>query len=105
MSRKLIEKAHRRLAAESGCRPNPWGGRLTVGLVYPNTYRHGMSNLGFLSVHHLLNARDDTLCERFFLPDPDDLEEHRKTGTPLFSLESGRALTDFDLCEFGGHHT
>jgi len=100
MSRKLIEKARRRLAAESGCRSNPWGGRLSVGLIYPNTYHHGMSNLGFLSIYHMLNSRDDTLCERFFLPDPEDLKEHRKTGTPLFSLESGRRLTDFDLIAF-----
>ena len=95
MSRKLIDKARRRLEAESGCRANPWGGRLAVALVYPNTYHQAMSNLGFLSVYHLLNSREDTLCERFFLPDPEDLAEHRKTGYPLFSLESGRFLGRF----------
>jgi len=100
MSRKLLDKARRRLEAESGCRANPWGGRLAVALVYPNTYHQAMSNLGFLTVYHLLNSRDDTLCERFFLPDPEDLAEHRKTGYPLFSLESGRPLTDFDLIAF-----
>ncbi len=100
MSRKLIDKARRRLEAESGCRANPWGGRLAVALVYPNTYHQAMSNLGFLTVYQLLNSRDDTLCERFFLPDAEDLAEHRKTGYPLFSLESGRALTDFDLIAF-----
>lgn len=100
MSRKLIDKARRRLAAESGCRPNPWGGRLSVALVFPNTYHQAMSNLGFLSVYHLLNSRDDTLCERFFLPDADDLAEHEKTGYPLFSLESGRFLADFDVVAF-----
>lgn len=100
MSRRLLEKARRRLAAESGCRANPWGGRLTVALVYPNTYRHAMSNLGFLSVYHLLNSREDSLCERFFLPDEEDLAEHRATGYPLFSLESGRYLDEFDLVAF-----
>src|SRR5512133_1754560 len=100
MSRKLIDKARRRLEAESGGSIHPWGGRLTVALVYPNCYRYAMSNLGFLTVHHLLNQRDDTLCERFFLPDPDDLAEHQKTGYPLFSLESGRPLADFDLVAF-----
>ncbi len=100
MSRKLLDNARRRLAAESGCSANPWGGRLTVALVYPNTYHQAMSNLGFLTVYHLLNSRDDTLCERFFLPDPGDLAEHRKTGYPLFSLETQRPLTDFDLVAF-----
>ncbi len=100
MSRRLLDKARRRLATESGCRANPWGGRLAVALVYPNTYHHAMSNLGFLTVYHLLNQREDTLCERFFLPDPDDLAEHRSTGYPLFSLESGRFLEEFDLVAF-----
>lgn len=97
MSRKLLDKARRRLADEQGGVTHPWGGRLTIALVYPNRYSHAMSNLGFLTVHHLLNQRDDTLCERFFLPDPDDLVEHQKTNTPLFSLESGRPLAEFDL--------
>ena len=100
MSRKLLDKARRRLEAESGCRANPWGGRLSVALVYPNTYHQAMSNLGFLTVFHLLNSREDTLCERFFLPDAEDLDEHRKTSYPLFSLDSGRPLTDFDLVAF-----
>lgn len=100
MSHKLIEKARRRLQGETGCRSNPWGGRLSVALVYPNTYHQAMSNLGFLSVYHLINSREDALCERFFLPDPEDLEEHRKTGYPLFSLESGRMLSDFDVVAF-----
>jgi radical SAM superfamily enzyme YgiQ (UPF0313 family) len=97
MSRKLLDKARHRLAAEKGGVIHPWGGRLSVALIYPNRYSHAMSNLGYLTVHHLLNQREDTLCERFFLPDPDDIAEHRKTGYPLFSLESGRPLGDFDL--------
>jgi radical SAM superfamily enzyme YgiQ (UPF0313 family) len=97
MSRKLLDKARRRLAAEKGGVIHPWGGRLSVALIYPNRYSHAMSNLGFLTVHHLLNAREETLCERFFLPDPEDITEHQKTGYPLFSLESGRPLADFDL--------
>ncbi|WP_432823447.1 radical SAM protein [Trichloromonas sp.] len=100
MSRKLIDNARRRLAAETGCRAKPWGGRLSVALVYPNTYHQAMSNLGFLSIYQLLNSREDTLCERFFLPDAEDMAEHRKTGYPLFSLESGRLLADFDVIAF-----
>ncbi|MDZ4183532.1 MAG: radical SAM protein [Desulfuromonadales bacterium] len=97
MSRKLLDKARRRLASEKGGTIHPWGGRFSVALIYPNRYSHAMSNLGFLTVHHLLNQREDTLCERFFLPDPEDIVEHQKTGYPLFSLESGRPLADFDL--------
>ena len=100
MSHQLLERYRQRLAAESGLQSNPWGGRLSVALVYPNTYHQGMSNLGVQAVYQLLNSRDDTLCERFFLPDAEDLAEHRRTGFPLVSLETCRPLSDFDLIAF-----
>ena len=100
MSRQLISHAKSRLEKEKGSQPKPWGGRLTMALVFPNTYYQAMSNLGFQTVYHLLNSHDDILCERFFLPDPADLKEHEKTGTVLFSLESQRPLADFDVVAF-----
>jgi radical SAM superfamily enzyme YgiQ (UPF0313 family) len=39
-------------------------------------------------------------CERSFLPDRDDLEEYRRSGTPLLSLESATPLSDFDVIAF-----
>jgi len=100
MSRKLINNIRKRLNAEAGVVSHSWGGRYTVALIYPNTYHQGMSNLGFQTVYHLFNSRDDCLCERFFLPDPEDLKEHETTGYPLISLESQRPLLDFDLIAF-----
>ncbi|PLX93789.1 MAG: radical SAM protein [Desulfuromonas sp.] len=100
MSRKLLDRARQRRAVEQGTSPPPPGGRLSVALVYPNLYRHAMGNLGFLSVYEQLNRRNDTRCERVFLPDPDDLKEHEKTGFPLFSLETATPLADFDLIAF-----
>ncbi len=100
MSRYLIEKYRQRHAQETGGKANPWGGRLAVALIYPNSYHQGMSNLGLQTVYGMLNEREDTLCERFFLPDHEDIEEHRRTGFPLVSIESQRALSDFDLIAF-----
>lgn len=100
MSRRLTEKYRKRLAAETGGHAAPWGGRLTVALVYPNTYHQGMSNLGFQTVYEWLNAREDSLCERFFLPDPEDMAEYASGATTLLSLESQRRLDDFDLIAF-----
>jgi radical SAM superfamily enzyme YgiQ (UPF0313 family) len=97
MSRKILETIRNRRDQESGVLTHSWNGRYRVALVYPNTYHQGMSNLGFLSVYQLLNQRPDCLCERFFLPDPDDLSEHHKTGSPLISYESQRTLAEFDL--------
>jgi radical SAM superfamily enzyme YgiQ (UPF0313 family) len=100
MSHRLLDKYRQRQATETGLTANPWGGRLSVALVYPNTYHQGMSNLGVQAVYQLLNARQDTLCERFFLPDPEDLAEHRRSGSPLVSIETQRPLADFDLIAF-----
>jgi len=97
---RVLEKNRLRLQEESGTSANPWGGRLSVALVYPNNYHTAMSNLGFLTVYHLLNSREDCLCERFFLPDAEDIPGCRKTKGVLTSLESGRPLSDFDLVAF-----
>jgi radical SAM superfamily enzyme YgiQ (UPF0313 family) len=100
MSRKLKEKADRLLSLEKGTVFKDPGGRVNVCLVYPNTYHVGMSNLGFQGVYTLLNDRADSVCERAFLPDPEDLEEYERTGTELFSLESKRPLRRFDIVAF-----
>jgi radical SAM superfamily enzyme YgiQ (UPF0313 family) len=100
MSSKLKAKAARLLAQEDGAVRKDWGGRVAFALVYPNTYAVGMSNLGFQTIYHHLNALPDVVCERVFLPDPEDWAEYRRTGTAPFSLESQRPLTDFDFVGF-----
>ncbi len=37
-------------------------------LCFPDTYEIGMSNLGIRILYGMLNARDDTWCERVFAP-------------------------------------
>ncbi|HEU0265532.1 MAG TPA: radical SAM protein, partial [Geobacterales bacterium] len=100
MSWKIIDSYRQRLAVESGTIDKGWGGKLTVCLVYPNRYRSGMSNLGLQTVYGLLNAEDDILCERAFLPEPDEAAEYAKSRTPLLSYESQRPLHDFDVIAF-----
>ncbi|MBF0258461.1 MAG: radical SAM protein [Desulfamplus sp.] len=50
-------------------------GLVNIGLVYPNTYHTGMSNLGFQSVYGLLNDNENVSCHRFFLPDRADAKQ------------------------------
>lgn len=59
-----------------------------------------MSNLGFQAIYHLLNNLDYVVCERAFLPDDKDIAEFDRTSTPLFSLESQRPITEFDIIAF-----
>ena len=100
LSRKLIQKAKTILEKERGAVRKPWGGRISICLLYPNSYHVGMSNLGFQAVYQRLNSEDDIVCERAFLPDPEDLGEYRRTQTPLLSLESQKPLSGFDLLAF-----
>jgi radical SAM superfamily enzyme YgiQ (UPF0313 family) len=100
MSWKLKEKAQALLAAEQGTLYRDWGGRVSIALVYPNTYAVGMSNLGFQTIYRHLNALPGVVCERGFMPEAADLDEMRRTSTPPLSLESQRPLTDFQLVGF-----
>jgi radical SAM family uncharacterized protein len=100
MSWEIKKKAQALLASEDGLTRKDWGGKLRFALVYPNTYALGMSNLGFQTIYWHLNQLPDVVCERVFFPDPEDLDEYRRTRTPLLSLESQRPLTEFHLVGF-----
>jgi radical SAM family uncharacterized protein len=100
MSWSLKKKAHALLAEEQGTVIKDWGGKISVALVYPNTYAVGMSNLGFQTIYRHLNAMPDVVCERVFMPEPADLDEMRRAQASPFSLESLRPLTEFHLVGF-----
>jgi radical SAM family uncharacterized protein len=100
ISRKLVQKAKAILEKERGAIQKPWGGRISICLLYPNSYHVGMSNLGFQTVYQRFNSVDDIVCERAFLPDSEDLQDYWRTKTPLISLESQKPLSDFDLLAF-----
>jgi radical SAM family uncharacterized protein len=100
ISWKLIQKAKEILEKERGVVQKPWGGKITICLLYPNAYHVGMSNLGFQTLYRILNGDDDVVCERAFLPEPEDLQEYRNTQTHLFSLESQKSLSSFDILAF-----
>jgi len=97
---KLIQKAKGILEKERGAVQKQWGGKISICLLYPNAYHVGMSNLGFQTLYQMLNADEDVVCERTFLPEPEDLQEYRNTQTPLFSLESQKPLSRFDILAF-----
>ena len=69
-------------------------------LVYPSTYQLGMSSLGVQVIHATLNSRQDTSCERVFIPEPKYVGELIKKKIPLFSLETQTPLNAFDIVGF-----
>jgi radical SAM family uncharacterized protein len=68
-----------------------------VALAFPDVYDLGMSNLGLAILYDILNKEKDVLAERVYVPWPDMEAAMRQAGLPLYSLESHRALRDFDL--------
>lgn len=97
---KLRQKALSLLAQEEGTIYKDPGGRHRVALAFPNTYFVGMSNLGLQVVYGLLNEPEDVVCERVFLPDPEDEPLLASGRARLTSLETGTPLEDFDLVAF-----
>src|SRR3954468_21116228 len=94
------ERALLTLSKETGYIVKPHGDRLRVALAFPNTYWVGMSNLGFQTVYRLLNAQDDVLCERVFLPPKQELAELVAIRAPLLTLESQSPVGEFDVFAF-----
>ncbi len=66
-----------------------------MALVYPNRYGVGMSNLGFQTVYRLLNEIENVVCERAFLPDPQQPATDR-----IVTVESGRPIAAFAIIAF-----
>ena len=67
---------------------------------FPDTYEIGMSNLGMRILYGVMNNMDGVWCERVFAPWPDMEEELRRAQIPLYALESGDAVKDFDIIGF-----
>ncbi len=73
---------------------------IRMAFCFPDSYEIGMSHLGIKILYSLANAREDTWCERVFAPWPDMEEQMRANGIPLYALESGDPIRDFDVIAF-----
>ncbi|MFA5384329.1 MAG: TIGR03960 family B12-binding radical SAM protein [Eubacteriales bacterium] len=71
-----------------------------VAFAFPDTYEVGMSYLGLQILYYAVNSRHDALMERVFAPWTDMEKEMRERRVPLFSLESQKPVSDFDILAF-----
>jgi radical SAM family uncharacterized protein len=67
---------------------------------FPDIYEIGMSHLGIKILYSLFNEKPYIWCERVFAPWIDMEKEMRERNIPLYALESGDPLTDFDFIGF-----
>lgn len=69
-------------------------------LCFPDVYEIGMSHLGLQILYFLMNKREDTYCERAFMPWFDMMDHLKETNQPLFAIETGDSLGNFDILGF-----
>ncbi|MFQ9410749.1 MAG: hypothetical protein ACLR1T_06540 [Evtepia gabavorous] len=67
---------------------------------FPDTYEIGMSNLGMRILYGVINEMDGVWCERVFAPGETWRQKSRKEGLPLYALESGDPIAEFDIIGF-----
>lgn len=67
---------------------------------FPDTYEVGMSHLGMKILYSLFNSVDYIWCERVFAPWIDMEKLMVENDIPLYGLESGDPITDFDFIGF-----
>ncbi len=71
--------------------------KLRFAFCFPDVYDVGMSHLGLKILYDIKNREPDIWCERCFAPWFDMKEQMEKYGLPLFALESGDPLSEFDI--------
>ena len=71
-----------------------------VAFCFPDTYEIGMSNLGMRILYAVMNDMEGVWCERVFAPWGDMEQEMRANHIPLYALESGDSVDQFDLVAF-----
>ncbi|HUW70783.1 MAG TPA: DUF2344 domain-containing protein [bacterium] len=94
-----IQKPARYLGGENGSILKPEA-NLRIALCFPDMYEIGMANNAMRILYASLNALDGVSCERVFSVAPDYEALLRKSNTPLYSLESGTPIGDFDIVAF-----
>jgi radical SAM superfamily enzyme YgiQ (UPF0313 family) len=96
-----VKRPGRYAGGEWGAYAAPDGGRRArICLAFPDVYEVGMSYLGYQILYSMLKTLDYADAERAYCPWPDMEAAMRGAGVPLCSLESRRALKDFDAVGF-----
>jgi radical SAM family uncharacterized protein len=71
---------------------------------FPDVYEVGMSHLGLQILYGVVNQEAELLMERTFAPWTDMEAIMRREGIPLFGLETGHAVKEYDCIGFTLQH-
>jgi radical SAM superfamily enzyme YgiQ (UPF0313 family) len=74
--------------------------RARIALCFPDVYEVAESHIGSKILYDVVNHHSDFAAERVYALWPDLEARAREYGVPLWSLESRRPLSEFDLVGF-----
>ena len=98
---KRVEKPARYIGGEiNEVIKDPSEVRLRMAFAFPDLYEIGMSYLGLQILYDIVNKRNGLYMERVFEPAPDMCSMLRKTGKPLFTLETRTPVKEMDVLGF-----
>ena len=96
-----VQKPARYIGGEDGAlAPAHDSGKVGWLLVYPDAYEIGLPNQGLQILYEILNERDDAVAERSYAPWLDLEALMRSHRLPLFSVDTHRPASEFDLIAF-----
>ncbi|MDD5680600.1 MAG: TIGR03960 family B12-binding radical SAM protein [Candidatus Omnitrophica bacterium] len=102
---QYVERPGRYIGGEINSVVKDWNtADLKIALAFPDLYDIGMSNLGGKILYHLLNSKDNILCERVFSPWSDMEKLLRDRNMPVFTLENNKSPREFDIVGFSFSH-
>jgi radical SAM family uncharacterized protein len=96
-----VEKPARYIGLELGAQRPEHGPHVVSWLLtYPDTYEIGLPNQGLQILYEILNERPDAAAERAYSPWTDLEAVMRRERIPLFSVDSHRPASEFDVLAF-----
>jgi len=98
---KKVEKPGRYVGGEWGqIIKNKNDVDVRFAFCFPDTYEIGMSNLGIRILYDIMNKKDYIWCERAYAPWTDMEQLMIENKIPLWAVESGDPLSEFDIVGF-----
>ena len=96
-----VQKPARYIGCEDGAvAPARQPGQVSWLLVYPDTYEIGLPNQGLQILCEILNELPSATAERSYAPWVDLEALMRSEGLPLFSVDTHRPASSFDVLAF-----
>jgi len=71
--------------------------KLKTCLMFPDMYEVAISNLGHRILYHILNRKEEILCDRTYAPATDFAEILQKNNLPLYSSDNFIPINEFDV--------